>query len=77
MTEFLGFGHLDFGNWNLLRPHLKTLSCGGGWRMRLLKVEKINQMLKRVQHDLMVRFWSFCHPELVSGSRFWVLQFRF
>jgi hypothetical protein len=39
--------------------------------VRLLKAEKkANQMLKQVQkHDVMVRFWSFCHPELVSGSR--------
>jgi len=33
---------------------------------------KINQMLKQVQHDVTVRFWSFCHPEpgpeLDSGS---------
>jgi hypothetical protein len=34
--------------------------------------KKANQMLKRVQHDGTVRFWSFCHPELVSGSQFWV-----
>jgi hypothetical protein len=33
---------------------------------------KADQMLKQVQHDITVRFWSFCHPELVSGSRFWV-----
>jgi hypothetical protein len=26
--------------------------------------KKTNQMLKQVQHDMMVRFWSFCHPEL-------------
>jgi len=31
-----------------------------------------NQMLKQVQHDVTVRFWPFCHPELVSGSRFWI-----
>jgi hypothetical protein len=40
--------------------------------VRLLKAEKVNQMLKQVQHDMMVRFWSFCHPEpgpeLDSGS---------
>jgi len=29
-----------------------------------------NQMLKRVQHDNRVGS-LFCHPELVSGSRFW------
>jgi len=33
---------------------------------------KANQMLKRVQHDITVRFWSFFHPEpgpeLDSGS---------
>jgi hypothetical protein len=34
--------------------------------------KKTNQMLKQVQHDMTVRFWSFCHPELVSGSLFWV-----
>jgi hypothetical protein len=34
--------------------------------------KKVNQMLKQVQHDMTVRFCSFCHPELVSGSRFWV-----
>jgi hypothetical protein len=34
-------------------------------------------MLKQVQHDMTVRFWFFCHPELVSGSQFWVLEFRF
>jgi|APFre7841882630_1041343.scaffolds.fasta_scaffold55347_1 hypothetical protein len=34
---------------------------------------KANQMLKQVQkHDITVRFWSFCHPKLVSESRFWV-----
>jgi hypothetical protein len=33
-------------------------------------IKKINQMLKQVQHDIMVQFLSFCHPELVSGSRF-------
>jgi hypothetical protein len=32
--------------------------------------KKADQMLKQVQHDITVRFWSFCHPELVSGSRF-------
>jgi hypothetical protein len=32
--------------------------------------KKTNQMLKQVQHDMTVRFWSFCHPELVSGSLF-------
>jgi hypothetical protein len=31
---------------------------------------KSNQMLKRVQHDNRVGS-LFCHPELVSGSRFW------
>jgi hypothetical protein len=50
---------------------------GRGRKVHLLKAEKINQMLKQVQHDMTVRFWSFCHPELVSGSRFWVLEFRF
>jgi len=39
--------------------------------------EKVDQMLKQVQHDVTVWSWSFCHPELVSGSRFWVLEFRF
>jgi hypothetical protein len=42
--------------------------------------KKADQMLKQVQHDIAVRFWSFCHPEpypelvswVVSGSRFWV-----
>jgi hypothetical protein len=34
--------------------------------------KKVNQMLKQVQHDMTVRFCSFCHPELGSGSRFWV-----
>jgi len=35
--------------------------------------KKANQMLKQVQmHDMTVRVYSFCHPELVSGSRFWV-----
>jgi hypothetical protein len=33
---------------------------------------KADQMLKQVQHDITVRFWSFCHPEpgpeLDSGS---------
>ena len=24
---------------------------------------KADQMLKQVQHDITVRFWSFCHPE--------------
>jgi hypothetical protein len=34
--------------------------------------QKANQMLKQVQHDMTVRFWSFCYPEpgpeLDSGS---------
>jgi len=43
--------------------------------------KKTNQMLKQVQHDMTVRFCSFCHPEpgpeldsgsSISGSRFWV-----
>jgi hypothetical protein len=34
--------------------------------------KKVNQMLKQVQHDMTVRFCPFCHPELVSGSQFWV-----
>jgi len=38
--------------------------------------KKTNQMLEQVQHDMTVRFWSFCHPELVSGSRFLVDEFR-
>jgi hypothetical protein len=25
--------------------------------------KKTNQMLKQVQHDITVWFWSFCHPE--------------
>jgi len=33
---------------------------------------KADQMLEQVQHDITVRFWSFCHPEpgpeLDSGS---------
>jgi hypothetical protein len=41
--------------------------------VRLLKAEKMNQMLKRVQHDMTVRFWFFCHPEpgpeASSGSK--------
>jgi hypothetical protein len=41
--------------------------------VRLLKAKKkTNQMLKQGQHDMTVRFWSFCHPEpgpeLDSGS---------
>ena len=36
------------------------------------EAEKINQMLKQVQHDMTVRLSSFCHPgpgpELDSGS---------
>jgi hypothetical protein len=40
----------------------------------LLKAEKTNQMLKQVQHDMQVWFSPFCHPELVSGSRFWFLE---
>jgi hypothetical protein len=39
--------------------------------------KKASQMLKQVQHDMTVRFWSFCHPELVSGSRFWLYEFGF
>jgi hypothetical protein len=48
--------------------------------------KKANQMLKQVQkHDMAIRFWSFCHPEpgpelnsgsTISGSRFWVDEFR-
>jgi len=34
--------------------------------------KKASQIPKQVQHDMTVRFWSFCHPELVSGSRFWL-----
>jgi hypothetical protein len=37
-----------------------------------VEAEKINQMLKQVQHDVAVQVWSFGHPELVSGSRFWI-----
>jgi len=47
-------------------------------------------MLKQVQHDMTVRYWSFCHPEpgpeassgsTISGSQFlvlriWVLKLR-
>jgi hypothetical protein len=29
-----------------------------------------NQMLKQVQHDMMVWFWSFCHPEPGFGISF-------
>jgi hypothetical protein len=36
--------------------------------------KNLNQMLKRVQHDNRVRVSFFCHPELVSGSRFLVLR---
>ena len=32
----------------------------------------LNRVQHKVQHDVTVRFWSFCHPELVSGSRFLV-----
>jgi len=39
--------------------------------------EKADQMLKQVQkHDMMSQFWFLCHPELGSGSRFCVLEFR-
>ena len=43
--------------------------------------KKTNQMLKQVQHDMTVQYWSFCHPEpspelnsgsTISGSRFGV-----
>jgi len=48
--------------------------------MRLLKAEKsqpdaetiLKQVQHKVQHDKRVWFWSFCHPELVSGSWFWI-----
>jgi hypothetical protein len=36
--------------------------------------KNLNQMLKQVQHDNRVRVSFFCHPELVSGSRFLVLR---
>jgi hypothetical protein len=36
--------------------------------------KNLNQMLKQVQHDNRVRISFFCHPELVSGSRFLVLR---
>ena len=36
--------------------------------------KNLNQLLKRVQHDNRVRVSFFCHPELVSGSRFLVLR---
>ena len=32
--------------------------------------KKVNQMLKQVQHDMTVRFCSFCHPELGSDLAF-------
>jgi hypothetical protein len=52
--------------------------------------KKVNQMLKQVQHDMTVRFYSFCHPEpgpeldsgsidfsiSVSGLRIYVLKPR-
>jgi len=36
--------------------------------------KNLNRMLKQVQHDNRVRVSLFCHPELVSGSRFLVLR---
>jgi hypothetical protein len=47
--------------------------------------KKTNQMLKQVQHDITVWFWSFCHPEpgpelnsgsTISGSRFLGLRIQ-
>jgi hypothetical protein len=49
-------------------PVLWTRMKGASAKSR----KKVNQMLKQVQHDMTVRFCSSCHPELVSGSRFWV-----
>ncbi len=34
--------------------------------------ETLHEMLKQVQHDNTVGFPSFCHPDLGSGSRFWI-----
>jgi hypothetical protein len=45
--------------------------------VRLLKAEKMNQMLKRVQHDMTVRFWFFCHPEPGFGISVLDLEFMF
>ncbi len=39
------------------------------------ETRKMNQMLKEVQHDTMGLFWVSCHPELVSGFRFWIWNF--
>jgi hypothetical protein len=47
------FGHPESDDWHLLRRHLKTPSCAclpvgrDGDEARLLKAEKINQMLKQ------------------------------
>jgi hypothetical protein len=79
---------------NLLNPHLKTPSCGQGWKVRLPKVEKedshewFNPKDKSIALQQELSKWNrdaepssawqeernhhFCHPELVSGSRFWV-----
>lgn len=57
------------------KVYLKTPSVPVGRQARRVEGcvcrnrQKKDQMLKQVQHDKMVRFWSCCHPELVSGSR--------
>ncbi len=38
--------------------------------MRLLKAEKIIQMLKQVQHDMTVRFYLFVIPNLFRDLGF-------
>ncbi len=55
---------------HVLGPHLKTPVLWTGWEESLLKAEKINQMLKQVQHDVTIRFWSIVIPNLFRDLGF-------
>ena len=60
----------------LSRVYLKAPSCGTGMKGARAERRKNNQMLKQVQHDMTVRFWSSrtCFGISLLGLRGWALK---
>ena len=71
----MGLGYQDIGKLEFIKIGPENTVLWTGMKGVSAKSRKsLNQMLKRVQHDNRVRVSFFCHPELVSGSRFLVLR---
>ena len=75
MLTNMGLGYQDIEKLEFIKIGPENTVLWTGMKGVSAKSRKsLNQMLKRVQHDNRVRVSFFCHPELVSGSRFLVLR---